>query len=267
MISLLTGLDNARLLARLNANDIAEKWQKSLAVDVGDYFRMLDVIEYWECPVTGFHWYTPAEAAGKGELYIQLEKFDWYYIPNKWEFSTAINLLKAYSSVLEVGVGVGHFLQVACGKGHTVQGVELNPNGAKRARSYGYVVHELMLDELSKQTAQRFDAICSFQVLEHVPNPREFLVGIISLLKPGGRMILSVPNAAVMRKIDPLNQDLLNHPPHHMGHWDEGVFRALEALLPLKVKSVHREPLAVYHIGWMVNSYFRSLLEAVSILV
>ena len=81
---------------------------------------------------------------------------------------------------------------------------------------------------------------------------------MIRLLKPGGRLLLSVPNASVMRIIDPHNRFLLNQPPHHMGHWDEDVFRSLEDLLPLNLISVHREPLASYHVEWMIISYLKS---------
>jgi hypothetical protein len=63
-----------------------------------------------------------------------------------------------------------------------------------------------------------------------------------------------------MRKVDPDNEDLLNQPPHHMSHWDEKVFRSLEHLLPLRVISAHCEPLASYHISWMLNGYLRSVL-------
>lgn len=58
-----------------------------------------------------------------------------------------------------------------------------------------------------------------------------------------------------MRVIDPRRENLLDQPPHHMSHWDEGVFRALERLLPVRVTDVYREPLAPYHIGWFVSSY------------
>jgi len=259
MISILTGQDNVRLLARHTSHEISEEWKKQLLIDVGDDFRNLGPIEYWECPITNIRWYTPEEAAGGCELYAQLENFDWYYMSDKWEFSAALSLLPFPASILEVGVGEGHFLQSAREHKHTVQGVELNPKGAKRARRLGFQVYELSLDDLSKQTNERFDAICSFQVLEHVPNPYKFLEGMISLLKPGGKMILSVPNSAVMRKIDPQNIGLLNQPPHHMSHWDESVFRALEELLPLKVKSVHREPLASYHVAGVVTGYLRNI--------
>lgn len=261
MISVLTGKDDSILLVKLDVKEISEKWQNSLGVDVGCTFRNLAAIEYWKCPTTGFCWYAPAAAAGGGELYEQLEKFDWYYMEDKWEFSAALDLLNDASAVLEVGVGEGHFLQAARNRGYWIQGVELNPQGAARARAMDFEIHELMLDELKEKTDERFDAICAFQVLEHVPDPRQFLEGMIGMLKPGGKMVLSVPNAAVMRKIDPHNQDLLNQPPHHMGHWDENVFRALEHFLPVKVRSAYREPLATYHVGWIVTGYLRNFLS------
>lgn len=261
MISVLSGQDDARRLTRLRPNAMADRWQKQLGIDVGAAFRSIEAIEYWECPTTGFRWYTPEEAAGEVELYSQLEKFDWYYMADKWEFSAALELLGNAGLVLEVGVGEGHFLQAARQRGYAVEGVELNPKGAERARALGFRIHEFTLDELSTHKAHVFDAICSFQVLEHVPNPRVFLEQMIALLKPGGKLILSVPNAAVMRRIDPRNQDLMNQPPHHMGHWDEGVFRALEAFFPVRVASVHREVLASYHVRWVLNLYLRTLLS------
>lgn len=261
MISLLTGKDDARLLAKLDAKEISEEWQHSLGVNVGSTFRNLGTVYYWKCPTTGFCWYTPAQAAGGGELYAQLEKFDWYYMEEKWEFTATLGLLKEASVVLEVGAGEGHFLRAARNRGHSVKGVELNPQAAARARAMDFEIFELMLHELKEQTDQRFDVVCAFQVLEHVPDPRQFLEGLIGMLKPGGKIVLAVPNAEVMRRVDPYNKQFLNRPPHHMGHWDENVFRALEKLLPVKVCSVHREPLATFHVGWIVNGYLRNVLS------
>lgn len=261
MISPLTGEDNAVLLSKLDPANISKKWKASLGIDLDDKFGDLISIDYWYCPTTGFRWYTPNEAAGEGKLYEQLEKFEWYYMKDKWEFGAALAMLQGCNEILEVGVGEGNFLQLARNKGHLIQGVELNPKGATRARDLGFDVHERTLQELRQDVDKRFDAVCSFQVLEHVSNPREFIEGMIGLLKPGGKLVLSVPNAAVMRRIDPNCESLLDQPPHHMGHWDEGTFASLERLLPVRLMSTRREPLARYHISWFVNGYLRNLLS------
>ncbi|OOC47843.1 hypothetical protein B0684_12935 [Thioalkalivibrio versutus] len=231
-----------------------------MGVDVGDDFRALEKIEYWQCDTTGLHWYSPEGAAGDEHLYAQLQKFEWYYDSDKWEFDAALSLIPRESRILEVGVGVGHFMGKAKRNGHHVSGVELNTKAAEYVREQGFEVFERDLNELGSHNSEPFDVVCSFQVLEHVSDPRSFIEGMIGVLKPGGKIILSVPNAAVMRRIDPENEDLLNKPPHHVTHWDEDVFRSLEGIFPLKVRSVHREPLARYHVKWFVSSYFRKLL-------
>ena len=58
-----------------------------------------------------FAFYTPSELAGSASLYEQLQKFDWYYMPEKWEFRQALSWIQAEHGVrrlLEVG-GRGFF--------------------------------------------------------------------------------------------------------------------------------------------------------------
>jgi len=261
MKSPLTGETNTERLKVLIPADIAEHWRTSMGIDVGATFAALPAIEYWRCKTTGLAWYSPSEAAGGGGLYAQLERFDWYYMADKWEFRAALRAILPGSRVLEVGVGFGHFLRTAAAHGLDVSGVELNPSASNRARAMGFEVFEADLAALSGRTSVLFDAVCAFQVLEHVPDPRGLLEGMLKILRPGGRLLLSVPNAAVMRVIDPKGEDLLDQPPHHVSHWDEGVFRALEGLLPVRVCQVSREPLAQYHIGWFLSAY-SSVLRA-----
>lgn len=261
MISSVLSGKPARLIATLDAGEIAGEWHQKMDINVGDQFIHLGKICYWECQETGLRFYSPGEAAGGGSLYSQLEKYDWYYMADKWEFSEALGMLAETSTLLEVGVGEGHFLQAAKQKGHDCYGVELNVQAAARVRGLGFEVFEQTLSDLTIRCQKRFDVICSFQVLEHVPSPFDFLEGMIDLLNPGGRLIISVPNAAVMKNIDPHNQDLLNQPPHHMSHWDERVFRSLIKLLPVEVKTVRREPLARYHVAWMVNGFLRNKIS------
>lgn len=262
MKSLITQSPNATRLAILDPKTVSKRWQEELGIDVGERFRALPELALWQCHDTGLRWYEPPEAAGDGALYRQLESLPWYYQPEKWEFLTSARRLRKGERVLEVGVGFGFFLELCRGRGIDISGIELNPSAAMEARKKGFEIFEESLDVLADRVGGApFDTVCAFQVLEHVPRPREFIGGLLQNLKVGGRLLLSVPNAAVLRRCDPGHEDLLNQAPHHMGHWEGETFRALEGVFPVKVRSIDREPLAAYHVAWLVTGYLRGLLS------
>lgn len=263
MLSPLTMQPSTKKLRVLSPAIIAARWHSELGIDVGCKFKDLDIIEHWLCCQTGLEWYTPNEAAGDAQLYAQLERLDWYYMKDKWEFQEALSQLNHGDRVLEIGAGVGYFLAAARNRGVEVAGVELNPSAASAAIAAGFTVYQEDLINLSQRFGQIYDMVCSFQVLEHVTNPRFFLEGMLGLLRNGGKLVLSVPNDSVMRVIDPELQELLNQPPHHMSHWTENVFCALQEVLPIRLVHVKREPLQPYHVNWFVSSFGTRLRKAV----
>lgn len=67
---------------------------------------------------------------------------------------------------------------------------------------------------------RRWDTVFCLHVLEHTPNPDEFLKGIMNLLTPGGRLILAVPNASGLgyRQFD-TNWHWFQGPLIHVSHF------------------------------------------------
>lgn len=106
--------------------------------------------------------------------------------------------------VLEIGVGDGPLTKRLAPQVADYWGIEPDTNALERARA-------LLLDGTRKilplrsdqiETAPEFanlrdsfDAVFLFSVLEHIPAPTQFFATARAMLKPDGRLIISVPNS------------------------------------------------------------------------
>ncbi len=95
-------------------------------------------------------------------------------------------------NLLDVGSWAGAFLNEVQDK-FKVQGVELNPAGAKFANSKGIKVHNTSFHD-TKFEPEQFDVITFTDVLEHLPNPGQILKKATELLKKGGLIYVKVPH-------------------------------------------------------------------------
>jgi SAM-dependent methyltransferase len=96
-------------------------------------------------------------------------------------------------SILDVGCASGAFLVAMRGRGWSVQGVEPSAAAVATARSHGLAVHHGVL-ETAELTPGQFDALTLWDVLEHVPEPLDTLHAAAAALKPGGVVVIRVPN-------------------------------------------------------------------------
>lgn len=101
---------------------------------------------------------------------------------------------KAPPRAFELGCAAGAYLAQLKACGWEVAGVEPGDGPAATAQAAGLNVHHGTLDS-AEQTPAAFDFAASWMVLEHVPNPRATLTQLHELLKPGGQLAISVPNA------------------------------------------------------------------------
>ncbi len=124
----------------------------------------------------------------KGLLPFLYQKVKQRALKKKVQLITKLN--KGCGSVLDIGAGTGEFLKVASEKGWEIQGAE--PNEKARAISEQKGIH--LKDSYSKFSNQKFDVITLWHVLEHLPNLHESIKAIENLLKPGGTLLIAVPN-------------------------------------------------------------------------
>jgi len=103
--------------------------------------------------------------------------------------------LTAGQRVLEVGCRDGQTLMHMKRLGGVeVFGVEPGPEEAAQAIARGVDVFVGLLEEYAPSEDERFDQVQMFHVLEHLHEPLAALTRLASWLKPGGTLLIEVPN-------------------------------------------------------------------------
>jgi SAM-dependent methyltransferase len=144
--------------------------------------------------------------------------------------------------ILEIGCGTGHNLDML-GRFGTVDAVEMDEAARDVASArLGRPARMAMLPELDGVETGAYDLVALLDVLEHVEEDKASLVSIARRLKPGGRILLTVPAHPWMWSA----HDVVNH--HKRRYTKKGFRRVIEEA-GLKVELL---------------SYFNSLLFPVA---
>lgn len=100
----------------------------------------------------------------------------------------------ATDKILEVGTGYGLFCEemVKNGTFKDVVGVEASDSLAQTCSEKGFRLYNGLLENL--EINETFDAVVSFEVIEHIFNPLEFIKIIHKLLNKEGVFMFSFPN-------------------------------------------------------------------------
>jgi len=122
-------------------------------------------------------------------------------------------------NVLEIGCGVGAYIPMFTGRAYAYHGLE--PDGEVAdfvSRKFKVLVSECRYEDLplkSPYTKEVFyDLIFCAHAFEHMEDSPGMMAKAFSQLKPGGRLVLIVPN----------DDDLCN--PDHLWMWNETTLRS-----------------------------------------
>ena len=148
------------------------------------------------------------------------------------------------AKLLEIGCGTGHNLDDA-------RRVRIGRRAGSRrccARDWpksGWAdkVLSAPLPELEGVADDRYDLVAALDVIEHIPDDKAALEGIARVLKPGGKLLTTVPAHQWMWSA----HDVVNH---HQRRYSKARFRKLIDQSPLKLETI---------------GYFNSLLFPVAL--
>lgn len=101
-------------------------------------------------------------------------------------------------NVLDAGCGVGYGTAYLAAEAAHVTGIDVSEETVAYARRrYGGPQTEFRVGDLHALEFPNaaFEAVCSFETIEHVEDPEQMLAELARVLRPSGTLFLSTPNA------------------------------------------------------------------------
>lgn len=234
-------------VGEVSPSAIIDYYRISLSIEVSHLLVQDKApIKLVNCKACDLKWYQPAPS-GDPAFYEGLQKHQWYYQDDKPEYGYAAKYLKGGDRLLEVGCGKGAFAAFLP-KGVTYRGLEFNQDAVTKGRALGLQIDVEAIEAHAARYPATYDAVCHFQVLEHVADPLAFLNACADLIKPGGLLIVAVPSEDSFLSV--VENGFLNMPPHHLTRWTDKALGFAIDRVGLKPIAYWHEPVAEYHRQW-----------------
>jgi SAM-dependent methyltransferase len=115
-----------------------------------------------------------------------------------WRF--ALDALRAEAgtgelrTAIDVGCASGEFMAKLAADGWMPTGLDLSPAALTAVKGRGFVALRGELPTIAPQLPE-YDLVTMLFVLEHVVRPDEYLSAAMRVLRPGGRLLVAVPNS------------------------------------------------------------------------
>jgi 2-polyprenyl-6-hydroxyphenyl methylase/3-demethylubiquinone-9 3-methyltransferase len=117
---------------------------------------------------------------------------------HRWLVPAVTSLLPAGQGqcIIDLGCGNGYLSGLLAGAGHRVVALDSSPEGIRIAREQFPAIEfhcASVYDPLASFVGGGFDVAIATELIEHLYDPRRFLLGAYALLRPGGTLILTTP--------------------------------------------------------------------------
>lgn len=225
----LCGCRQYMVIGRFEINDLIQTWlDKHHFNPIDDAFRN-HVLEKRKCAHCDLSYYN-YHLADSPEMYAKLAMDD-YYPSFRPEYGVASEIIQSTKphSLLEIGCGNGAFLNRIAHLVPLCMGSEYNAEAAETCRTQGLNVITTDIFQIDEM----FDIVCHFEVLEHVFDTMTFMSQTLSLVRPGGKLIIGTPNPDGLLAIN--GKGILNLPPHHQFEFSHQTFKYLAKIFDLKI--------------------------------
>lgn len=247
-----------------------------------DYFLTQEDFEILECNDCKLLFTTPCPAPDKIGDYYKSEEYLSHNDEKKSLFARIYNIVKKTNiknkfniavgnkqsavRILDIGCGVGDFLNYAKEKGCKITGIEPNDDARKIAEKK-LNTKVFSPAELENLPDNSFDIITMWHVLEHVADLKTEIHHLQRLLKNDGKLILALPNYKSYDAEYYKDKWAAYDVPRHLNHFSrtsiENIFKEtkfqLADIKPLKWDSFYISMLSEQYLG-NSNSFIKGTI-------
>ncbi|MFT3824515.1 MAG: class I SAM-dependent methyltransferase [Chitinophagaceae bacterium] len=182
-----------------------------------------------------------------------------YHIVRKFTLASKKKLVEKVSGkntgqLLDLGAGTGAFAGYMQQKGWRVTGLEPDAGARAKAREL-HGISLLETNSLFQLPAGSFDVITMWHVLEHVHALHEYLDQLRTLLKPGGVLLIAVPNYTSEDATLYQQYWAAYDVPRHLYHFSPASMRKLVAKHGMAVKSVRPMWFDSFYVSMLSEQY------------
>lgn len=156
---------------------------------------------------SGERYDTEAESAGQDDLWRR--RFD---LMQTW--------LSPKGALLDIGCATGKFLKEAKLRGWEIQGIEKSSPAARQANRYLEGEYVEVVDPLEFDTPQKFTVVTFWALIEHLRDPKNYLLKVRDTLVTQGMIAFSTPNTGSLSRWLNASRWRYYIPPEHLFYFN-----------------------------------------------
>lgn len=148
------------------------------------------------------------------------------------------------NKLIDVGCGIGYFLEFAKKRGWEVYGTEFTNEAIQICSEKGIKMKKGILDP-ENYLPEEFDIITSFEVIEHINNPIQELNSFHKLLRKGGLVYATTPNFnSLLRYRLKSDYNIICY-PEHLSYYTPNTLKKVFTSVGFKTKKIQSDGISL----------------------
>ncbi|MBA4321555.1 MAG: methyltransferase [Odoribacter sp.] len=157
-------------------------------------------------------------------------------------------------TILDIGSGTGHFLNIMKVSGWDIKGVEISGKARENAVRI-FNIDTIPPEKIQDLPSNSFDCITLWHVLEHFREPFKFMEEIGRLLKPGGVVFIALPNSGSFDSKHYGKKWAAYDVPRHLWHFNPKTFSIFALKNNYSIIEKRYLPFDVFYISIISERY------------